>query len=99
MPDHPTETIAAIEALLDKAAAAHHVYERDALRGVYDEQWPAWYGAYVVERGLGRLVGRDLAAGDVGDTLMRGWEAFSSLDPKPTVSWSAWMARRIAAEA
>ncbi len=36
---------------LQAAAAAHHDYQVNALDGVHDEQWPAWYAAYV----LGRL--------------------------------------------
>jgi hypothetical protein len=97
MPDQRTQTIESIEALLDEAAEAHHVYERDMLNGAYDEQWPAWYGAYVVEHGLGKINGRELTAGEAGDMFVRGWEEFRSLDPQPAQSWSAWTARRLAA--
>ncbi len=38
------------QALAD-AAAAHHEYEQNALAGRRDEQWPAFYAAFV----LGRL--------------------------------------------
>ena len=36
---------------LSAAASGHHEYEQAILSGVYDEQWPGWYAAYV----LGRL--------------------------------------------
>jgi hypothetical protein len=98
MPDQRIETTQAIEALLDEAAEAHHVYERDALNGVYDQQWPAWYAAYVVDRGLGKLVGRDLSAWAVGEQLARASDEFRALDPQPAETWSAWTARRIALE-
>jgi hypothetical protein len=96
--DQETDNVEAIKALLDEAADAHHVFERETLNGAYDEQWPAWYAAYVVEHGLGKVVGRGLTASDVGEKLNGAWDEYSGLDPKPTSSWSAWTARRIAAD-
>ena len=42
---------ALLEQTLVAAAAAHEDYERGALRGVVDMQWPGFHAAYV----LGRL--------------------------------------------
>ena len=92
------ERVAAIEALLDEAKAAHGVYEERDLDGVYDEQWPAWYGAYAVEHGLGALLGHDVDREAVAAFFTRGWEEFRAADPKPNESWSRWTAGRIAAE-
>jgi len=43
----------AVAALLREAEAAHGAYETDVLGGVYDEAWPAWYAAYLLDHGLG----------------------------------------------
>jgi hypothetical protein len=42
----------AVAALLREAETAHGVYETNDLAGVYDEAWPAWYAAYLLEHGL-----------------------------------------------
>ncbi|MBW9092553.1 hypothetical protein JNB62_02520 [Microbacterium jejuense] len=53
-----TETF--LRELLIRTAAAHGVHERDDLGGVYDEDWPRWYAAYMA---------RDLAA--AGHAIVR----------------------------
>jgi hypothetical protein len=88
----------AIEALLLDAERAHGVYEATELNGVYDEDWPRWYAAYAVEHGLAELVGRPIDVDDVAATLARGFDQFKATDPKPPQTWSAFLARRIAAE-
>ncbi len=89
---------AAIEALLARAADAHHVFERDELHGEYDQAWPAWYGRYIVANGLDAIVGHEVDADAVGELLQRLWDAFKEVEPKPTESWAGWTARRIATE-
>ena len=42
----------AVAALLREAETAHGAYETNDLAGVYDEAWPAWYAAYLLEHGL-----------------------------------------------
>jgi hypothetical protein len=42
----------AIAALLREAETAHGAYETNVLGGVYDEEWPAWYAAYLLDHGL-----------------------------------------------
>jgi hypothetical protein len=44
--------------LLGKAQTAHGVYEERELNGVYDQSWPAWYAAYLVEHGIGDLLSK-----------------------------------------
>ena len=46
----------AVAALLREAATAHGVYETNVLGGVFDEEWPAWYAAYLLDHGLGDLL-------------------------------------------
>ena len=45
-----------VAALLREAATAHGVYETNVLGGVFDEEWPAWYAAYLLDHGLGDLL-------------------------------------------
>jgi hypothetical protein len=48
----------AVAALLRETATAHAAYETNVLGGVFDEDWPAWYAAYLLDHGLGdHLVG------------------------------------------
>ena len=89
---------AAIEALLVDASDAHHVYERDELNGVYDEDWPAWYARHVVDNGLAAVVGRELTADEVGVHLQRLSDEYSGLDPQAAESWAPWTARRLVAD-
>lgn len=87
-----------VEDLLRATEAAHAVYERDELAGVYDQAWPAWYAAYAVDHGLGRILGRDVAAEELATFLTSAWDAATQSDSKPAEPWSTWMARRIATE-
>ena len=92
------DRVAAVEALLKDAEAAHAVYERDDLGGVYDEAWAAWYAQYAVEHGLGAVLGRAVSADEVGEFFTRTWDEVRQSGSKPAEPWSAWMARRIVAE-
>ena len=42
----------AVAALLREAETAHVAYETNVLGGVFDEDWPAWYAAYLLDHGL-----------------------------------------------
>ena len=48
----------AVAALLRETQAAHGAYETNDLDGVFDQEWPAWYAAYLLDHGL-----RDLLPG------------------------------------
>jgi hypothetical protein len=43
----------AVAALLREAEAAHGAYETSVLGGAFDEDWPSWYAAYLLDHGLG----------------------------------------------
>jgi len=92
------DRVAAIEAVLREAEAAHAVYERDELGGVYDETWPAWYAGFAVDHGLGDALGRPVDAVTLGEYFERTWQEVQQSGQKPAERWSAWMARRIATE-
>ncbi len=43
----------AVAALLRETETAHGAYETNDLGGVFDQEWPAWYAAYLLDHGLG----------------------------------------------
>lgn len=94
----PTERSNAIRALLVEAEQAHGVYEATELNGVYDQEWPRWYARYLVEHGLGEMLGHDVDADELAASLAAGYADFEHVDPKPTASWADYLARRIASE-
>ena len=44
-----------LAARLSQAEAAHGVYEREQLAGVFDEEWPRWYAEYLVAHGVSEV--------------------------------------------
>ena len=89
---------AAIEALLLETEAAHAVYEKGELNGVYDAEWPAWYAGWAVDHGLGEVLGRTVSAEELADFMTRTWDEVRASGSKPAEPWSTWMAHRIATE-
>ena len=92
------ERTEAIETLLLRAEEAHGVYEAEQLNGVYDEAWPQWYAAYLVEHGLADHLAGEADAPRVAALLDEAFADFGRLDPKPTELWQVYIARRMAAE-
>ena len=39
-----------LAAALNAAGSAHHEYEQTVLKGVFDEQWPMFYAAFLLGR-------------------------------------------------
>lgn len=89
----------AIRALLVEAEEAHGVYETMTLNGVYDQDWPRWYTGYLVDHGIGDLVGVPVSGEGVARQLDDGFAEYQRLEPKPVESWADHLARKIAAEA
>ena len=92
------DRIAALEALLAEAEAAHGVYETTELNGVYDQDWPRWYAGYAVEHGIGALLGRPVTPDELAQFLTSGWDDLQQADPRPTDPWNTHVARRLASE-
>ena len=42
--------ISELTAAFKAAGSAHHEYQQTALNGVFDEQWPVFYAAFVLGR-------------------------------------------------
>jgi hypothetical protein len=89
------ETERAVAALLAQAGSAHGAYEERDLGGVYDQNWPDWYAAYLVEHSLGRLLGRAVAVRQLSGFLKRCDEEYKS--ENPAASWPDYYARRLIA--
>ena len=92
------DRIAEITALLGEASAAHGIYEETVLNGVYHKEWADWYAAYAVDHGIGDLIGHAIAAEDLAPFLVATNVDLEQAEPKPTGSWAAYTAGRIAAE-
>ena len=87
-----------INSLLEEAKTAHGDYERDVLNGVYDQDWPRWYAEFMVDKGLGSLLGRDVTADEVGRFFVTSWDEFKATDAEATETWNSFTARRMAEE-
>ena len=92
----PTATEARIAALLQEAERAHGVYERDALGSVYDEDWPAWYAAWLLESGLGDLLPGAFDAEAIAARLRQLDADFRR--EEPAEPWPVFYAARLTAE-
>ncbi len=90
------ERTAAVQALLGQAEAAHGVYEATELQGVYDQDWPRWYAAFIVEHGIGDLVGHPVTAEELAPFLATANEEYQASEASGVEPWAAWTARRIA---
>jgi len=88
----------AVAALLRETEAAHGAYETNVLGGVYDEAWPAWYAAHLLEHGLGdHLPGAErLDVGNLTAVLTR--LAADYEQGEQTSPWPVVYARGIVAE-
>lgn len=93
-----TNRVAALEALLAETEAAHGVYESTQLNGVYDQDWPRWYAGYAVEHGIGSVLGRDVSAVELAQSLAASWDELQGADRRPREPWGAYTARRLAEE-
>ena len=92
------DRIEALNALLVETEEAHGVFELAELKGAYDQDWPRWYAAYAVEHGLGELVGHAVTIDQLAGLLASTNAEFEPMEPKPSETWAAYTARRIAAE-
>ena len=86
-----------LEALLTEAEDAHGVYETTELNGVYDDAWSLWYATYLVDHGIGRLIGREIDVHALTTFLATSWQESqdSGASGEP---WAAATARRIVAQ-
>jgi hypothetical protein len=55
--------------LLSQAGSAHHHYEQTELKGVYDQNWAAWYAEYVIDQGLNEVLSQPVTVDQLGQFL------------------------------
>ncbi len=92
------DRIEAITALLVQAGQAHAAFEATELNGVYDQEWPRWYAVYAVDHGLDTMLGHAVTLDGVAEYLAATYLDFQQIGPEPVEPWTAYTARRIAAE-
>jgi hypothetical protein len=92
------ETTRTIESLLAQTEEAHGVYESAELGGVYDQQWSRWYAEYAVGHGIADLIGHEVAADRLATLLADSFADYERTDPRPSASWTAYLAEQIAAK-
>jgi hypothetical protein len=88
-------TVAQIAKLLAEAGTAHHQYEQTVLKGVYDQEWPAWYAGYILERGLNSMLRRPVNRDTLSQFLLQSNEMRQKQVPEP--GWVEYTAHDIVA--
>jgi hypothetical protein len=83
---------AEIANLLGEASAAHNVYEESELGGVYDQQWSVWYAAYLVEHGIGNILGQATTPEKLAEQL-KGYDLEYRAEPREE-GWPVYYAAR-----
>jgi hypothetical protein len=83
----------AVAALLSQAGSAHGVYEESELNGVYDQNWPDWYAAYLVEHSLGQLLGSSLSVEQLSALLKQYDQDYKR--ERPRLGWPQFYAERL----
>jgi hypothetical protein len=89
---------AALERLLVAAKQAHGEYERTELGGVYDEDWPRWYAAFLVEHGLAQALAREVGVDDLAQFLAETWAIQETSADGKSLPWESFTARRLQSE-
>src|SRR5262245_27447039 len=85
-----------IAALLSQAGSVHHQFEQTVLRGVYDQEWPAWYADYVIQHGLRELLPRPVTVESLAQFLAENYEVYQRENSK--LGWADYTAQEIAAK-
>lgn len=76
------------------AGAAHFEYETTVLKGVYDEQWSAWYAAYLLAHDWNALFARTWDANALAAMLHQLNQEQRARAPQ--AAWQEYCARRFA---
>lgn len=86
--------ITKIAKLLAETGAAHHQFEQTVLKGVYDQEWPAWYAEHLLELKLNDLLSRPVTQADLSNFLFQSDEVRKQQRPEP--DWVDYTAHDIA---
>ena len=82
-----------IEELLLRTENAHGQYEETELNGVYDQSWPQWYAAYLIQHGLSAIVQQEITAEQLSVFLAKSFEAFKKNNLG--LGWEEYTARKL----
>jgi hypothetical protein len=82
-----------ISSLLTQAGMAHHEYEQNILKGVYDRDWARWYADYALTNGLNRLLNTSLTLEQLTQLLVQTSSQYEA--ENPAQSWSDYTAEKI----
>ena len=86
-------TVQRVRALLAEAGNAHHDFEQNELKGVEDQDWPAWYAKYLLAHGLHSLIGHEIGEDEVA-ALLQACDIAYRRD-QPSEEWPDYYAERI----
>src|SRR3954447_6431459 len=91
-----TDRTQAIACLLRETESAHGEYEASALDGAYDENWPVWYAAYLLDHGVAGLLAG--VATPSPDTLAHTLKALEREQKQqaPDTPWFDYYAQHLA---
>jgi len=67
--------------------------EQTVLNGVYDQEWPAWYAAYVIAHGLNKLLAQPLAVDQLGQFLAESNRRYEQTNKHQ--SWADFIKREL----
>lgn len=82
-----------IVTLLSRTENAHGQYEESELKGVYDQDWPQWYAAYILKHGLCELVPQEMTVAQVSNFLASSYEDFRK--DSLCLGWKEYTARKL----
>lgn len=82
-----------ISSLLTQAGMAHHEYEQNILKGVYDRDWANWYANYALTNGFDRLLNASLTVEQLTQLLVQTNSQYEA--ETPIQSWSDYTAEKI----
>jgi hypothetical protein len=85
---------AEIVRLLSDAAAAHSEYEKTSLGGQYDNDWPEWYAAHLLNHGPASISEQGMTVEELAQLLVQYDEEFKR--EAPAEGWTTFYATRLA---
>lgn len=93
----PDSVLKQITRLLERSHTAHAEYEASVLNGQYDEQWPDWYAAWLIEQGINDFLNVDLQTPELTTLLIDITEQHKQTDGAK--NWYDYTAEQLIATA
>jgi hypothetical protein len=88
-----TNQVIQIATLLSQAGSAHHHFEQTILKGIYDQEWPAWYADYLVQHGLAEMLSTPVAVELLSHFLAENYELYKRENSK--LGWADYTAQQL----